>query len=102
MLHSRKSPEAITDGCDERCKKSRQSPATAVNDDGPANLAGDGGRAALRRRSFRLTMAALLSVQISLPHRGRASYNGITPASQAGDEGSSPFARSRFLQHLPF
>jgi hypothetical protein len=30
----------------------------------------------------------------------RASYNGITPASQAGDEGSTPFARSRFTNYF--
>lgn len=29
--------------------------------------------------------------------RTRASYNGITLASQAKEEGSTPFARSRFL-----
>ncbi len=29
----------------------------------------------------------------------RASYNGITPASQAGDEGSTPFARSTVIPH---
>ena len=30
----------------------------------------------------------------------RASYNGITLASQARDEGSTPFARSKKLQKL--
>jgi hypothetical protein len=37
-----------------------------------------------------------------LLHRKRASYNGITPASQAGDEGSTPFARSNVLQLTKF